>query len=208
MTRLPSFALILLVAILLLVVIFLALDFKAAFSFTTDDTQVTAISSGEGYAEDPPLVIFVQAPNILAEPLRRALFNRVGTIAPFSTMELIETPASEPGSAALVVDVDRRTYIWTPVYAAANLSVRVAFASDGRVNWDQLGEIDTVLQASPEVRMSGDLVIWDRSLGLISYPGYRNYIAGQISDKVVESIKTQLGHRPAGLEEELIVSEP
>lgn len=190
MKRLPSFALILLLAVLLLAVIFLALDFKAAFSTTTDDTQVTTISSGDGYAEGPPLVIFVQAPDNLAEPLRQALFNRLGTLAPFSTMALAETPASDPGSAVLVVVVDRRTYIWTPVYSTANLSVRVAFASDGRVDWNQLGEIDTVMQASPEVRISGDLEIWDRSLGLISHPGYRSHITGQIRDKVVESIKT------------------
>lgn len=192
MKRLPSWTVILLLAVLLLAVIFLALDFKAAFSTTTDDTQVTTISSGEGYAGSPPLVIFVQAPEDLAEPLRRALFNRVGTLAPFSTMALIETPASDPGSAALVVVVDRRTYIWTPVYAIADLSVRVAFATDGRVDWNQLGEIDTVMQTSPEIRMSGDLEIRDRSLGLISHPGYRSHIAGQISDKVMESLNTAL----------------
>lgn len=190
MKRLPPFALILLLAVFLLAVIFLALDFKAAFSTTTDDTQVTTISSGDGYAEGPPLVIFVQAPDNLAEPLRRALFNRLGTLAPFSTIALTETPASDPGSAVLVVVVDRRTYIWTPVYSTANLSVRVAFASDGQVDWNQLGEIDTVMQASPEVRISGDLEIRDRSLGLISHPGYRSHIAGQIRDKVLESIKT------------------
>ncbi len=181
---------ILLITGLLLAVIFLALDFKTAFSSTTDDTQWITMNSGKGYAEGLPLVILVQAPDNLVEPLRQALFNRMGTLAPFSTMELIETPASEPGSAALVVVVDRRTYIWTPVYAAANLSVRVAFASDGRVDWNRLGEIDTVMQASPEVRMSGDLEIRDRSLGLISRPGYRRYITGQISDKVIETIKT------------------
>jgi hypothetical protein len=190
MKKLPPCALILLLAFLLLAVIFLTLDFKAASSTTTADTQATTISSGEGYAERPPLVIFVQAPDNLIAPLRRALFNRVGTLAPFSTMALIETPASEPGSAALVVVVDRRTYIWTPVYATADLSVRIAFANDGGVDWNQLGEIDTVMQTSQEVRMSGDLEIRDRSLGLISLPGYRSHIAGQICDKVVDSINT------------------
>ena len=60
----------------------------------------------------------------------------------------------------------------------------------GGFDWNQLGEIDTVVQASPVVRISGDLEIRDRLLGLISYPGYRSHIAGQISDKVVESINT------------------
>ena len=192
MRRLPSFILVLLLAVLLLAVSFLALNFKAASSTTTGDTQMTTISSGERYTGRPPLVIFVKAPDDLAEPLRRALFNRVGTLAPFSTMTLIETPTPVPGSAALVVVVDRPNYIWTPVYATANVSVRVAFASDGQVDWNQLGEIDTVMQASPEVRLSGDLEIRDRSLGLISHPGYRSYIAGQISDKVVKSINTAL----------------
>lgn len=192
MKKLPSYIWILLFTIFLLVVVFLVLDFKVAFSTTTVDSQTTTLNSGNGYAERPPLVIFVQAPNNLTEPLRQALFNQVGTLAPFSTMALTETPASDPGSAALVVVVDPRTYIWTPVYARANLPVRVAFASDGQVDWNQLGEIDTVMQASPEVRMTGGLEIQDRSLGLISHPGYRSYIANQISGKVVELINAAL----------------
>jgi hypothetical protein len=189
MKRLPSWTLILLLAVLLLAVIFLVPDFKVARSSTTDTSQVGTIRFGQLDAEGLPLVIFVQAPDNLAEPLRRALLNRAGTIAPFSTMALIETPASDPDSAALVVVVDRRTYIWTPVYATADLSVQLAFASDGRVDWDRLGEIDTVMQASPALRLSGDFDIRDRSLGLISQPGYRSHIAGHISDKVVESIR-------------------
>lgn len=192
MKRLPSYRLIVLLAVLLLAVIFLALDFKAAISNTTDNTQVSTISLGDVHAEAPPLVIFVQAPGNLAEPLRQALFNQAGTLAPFSTMALTETPASDPGSAALVVVVDRRTYIWTPVYATTHLSVRAAFASDGRVDWNQLGEIDTVMQAGPAFRLSGDLEIRDRSVGLISRPGYRSHIARLISDKVVASIYTAL----------------
>jgi hypothetical protein len=91
-----------------------------------------------------------------------------------------------------VVAVVRRTYIWTPFYATAQLAVRVAFASDGQVDWDQLGEIDTVIQASPAIRFSGDLEIRDRSLGLISHPGYRSHLAQQISDKVLESARNAL----------------
>ena len=109
MKKLPSYIWILLFSILLLVLVFLVLDFKVAFSTTTVDSQTTTLNSGNGYAERPPLVIFVQAPNNLTEPLRQALFNQVGTLAPFSTMALTETPASDPGSAALVVVVDPRT---------------------------------------------------------------------------------------------------
>jgi hypothetical protein len=192
MKRLQSPILILLLAFLLLAVVFLALDFKVARSTTTADSQVSTIRSGEGYDERPPLVVYVQAPDNLAGPLRRALFNRVGTDAPFSTIALAESPAADPGSAALVVVVDRRTYIWTPLYATADLGVRIAFASDGRVDWNELGEIDTVMQNSPAVRLSGDLTIRDNSFGLISHPGYRSHIAGQISDRVVETIKTAL----------------
>jgi len=192
MKRVPYSILILLLAVLLLAVIFLGLDFKAAFSTTSDDTQMTTINSKDGFAEDPPLLIFVQAPDNLAKPLRQALFNRVGTIAPFSTMAITETPASEPGSAALVVAVDPRAYLWTPVYAAVNLSVRVAFASDGKVDWKHLGEIETVMQTSSTARISGAMQIRDRSLGLISHPGYQSYLANQISEKVVESIKSAL----------------
>jgi hypothetical protein len=70
--------------------------------------------------------------------------------------------------------------------------VRIAFASDGQVDWDQIGEIDTVMVSDPEVRMTADLEARDRSFGLISHPGYRSYLAKQISDKVVETINTAL----------------
>jgi hypothetical protein len=184
--------LILLLTILLLAIAFLALDFKAARSSTRADSQVNTIRSGEGYNERPPLVIYVQAPGNLAGPLQQALFNRVGTAAPFSTIRITETPASEPGSAALVVIVDRRTYIWTPVYATADLGVQVAFASDGQVEWVDLGEIDTVMQTSPAVRLSGEFDFADNTVGLVSHPGYRSHIAGQISDRITETLTTAL----------------
>jgi hypothetical protein len=142
MKRPPFRTFILLLTVLLLAGIFLTLDFKASYSTSTDNAQVASIRLGEGPAESTPLVIFGQAPDNLAEPLRRTLFNRVGTLTlgsftPFSTMALTETPASDPGSAALVVVVYRRTNIWTPLYATAHVSVRVAFASDGKVDWHQ-----------------------------------------------------------------------
>jgi hypothetical protein len=192
MNRLRSCILIMLVAVMLLAVLFLVLDFKAASSTTTAQSQVTTIRSGEGVVGIPPLVMYVEAPDNLVGRLRQELLNRAGTLAPFSTMTWIVVPGSDPGSAALVVAVDRRTYIWTPFYATAQLSVRVAFASDGQVDWDQLGEIDTVMQASQAVRFSGDLEIQDRTLGLISHPGYRSHLARQISEKVLESARNAL----------------
>jgi hypothetical protein len=192
MKRQPSCLLILLLVILVLAVAFLALDFKAATSNTAADSQVSTIGSGEGYAEGPPLVVYVAAPDNLAGPLQQALVNRVGTLAPFATIAAIDTPAPEPGSAALIVSVDRRTYIWTPVYATADLGVQFAFATDGRVDWTDLGEVDTVMEASPAVRQSGDLSIRDRTIGLVSHPAYRNHVAGQIGDRVLESINSAL----------------
>jgi hypothetical protein len=188
---------ILLLAFLFLAVIFVALDFKAGSSTTTAESQMITIRSGDGETGNLPLVIYVQAPENVNERLRQELFNRAGTLAPFSTMSLIETPGSDSvpdsGSAALVVAVDRRTYVWTPFYATTQLSVRVAFASDGQVDWDQLGQIvPDIPQASSAIRFRGDLEIRDRSLGLISHPGYRSHLAQQISDKVLESVRTAL----------------
>jgi hypothetical protein len=53
-------------------------------------------------------------------------------------------------------------------------------------------EIGTVMQARPAFRFSDHLEILDRSLGLISHPGYRSHIERQISDKVLESARTAL----------------
>jgi len=192
MKRLPLSILILVLAVLLLAVTFLALDFWAARSTTTADSQVSTIRSGEQYDLRPPLVVYVQAPDNLAGPLRRQLVEQLGTQAHFSTVDLTETPASISDTAALVVVVDRRTYIWTPVYATASLDLRVAFATDGQVDWIELGQIVTDMQASPAVRLSGELGIHDRSVGLISHPAYRRHIAGQISDRVVETVNAAL----------------
>jgi hypothetical protein len=48
------------------------------------------------------------------------------------------------------------------------------------------------MQARPAFRFSDHLEILDRSLGLISHPGYRSHIERQISDKVLESARTAL----------------
>jgi hypothetical protein len=192
MKRLPISLLILLLAILVLAVAFLVLDFKVARSNTTADSQYSTIRSGEQYDQRPSLVVYVLAPDNLAGPLRRQLVERLAERAPFSTVTSTETPAPEVETAALVVVVERRTYIWTPVYASADLMVRVAFASDGRVDWDEPGEIDTVMQTSPEMRLSGELVIRDSTLGLVSQPAYRNHVAGQVGDRVTETVNAAL----------------
>jgi len=203
MRRLPTPLLILLFVILLLAVIFLAVDFKAAGSTTRADSQLATIRSGDHYDQSPPLVVYVEAPRNLEDHVRQALFNQLGTIIPWATMKLIDTPEPTSGSeafpadsAALVVVVDRPIYIWTPVYARADLRVRVAFASDGRVDWNQLGEVETVTQDSPTVRVSGELGIQDRTVGLISFPGYRSHIAQEISDRVVIALKNALVSTP------------
>jgi hypothetical protein len=189
MKRLPFPILILLLA-LLVAAAFLALDFWAARSNTSASSQVATIRSGEGFNERPPLAVYLKAPENLDGPLREQLVEMLASRAPFSTVRPIDDPAPGPGEAVLVIVLDRRRYIWTPVYASADLDVQVAFASDGEVDWDDLGEVNTVMQASPAVRISGELQVEDRSWGLISHRAYRRHIAGQVSTRVVEIANT------------------
>jgi hypothetical protein len=76
---------------LFLVVIFVALDLKAGSSTTIAESQVITIRSRERETGNPPLVIHIQAPENVNERLRQELFNRAGTLAPFSKVSLIET---------------------------------------------------------------------------------------------------------------------
>jgi hypothetical protein len=193
----PPLPLLILLLALLVAAAFVALDFWAARSNTSASSQVATIRSGEVYNERPPLAVYVEAPENLSDPLREQLVENLASRASFSTVRPIDEPASVQGEAVLVIVLDRRRYIWTPVYASADLEVQVAFASDGEVDWEQLGEVNGDMQTSPAVRISGELQIGERSWGLVSQPAYRWYVAGQVSDRVVEIANTiQAGSPP------------
>jgi hypothetical protein len=186
----PPLPLLILLLVLLFAAAFLVLDFWAARSNTSASSQVATLRSGEGYDLRPTLSVYVEAPENLSALLSDQLVDRLSARSPFSTVRVIESPGSAPGEAVLVIVLDRRRYIWTPVYASADLDVQVAFASDGEVDWEELGEVNTVMQASPAVRISGELQISDRSWGLISHRAYRRHAAGQVSDRIVEIVNT------------------
>jgi hypothetical protein len=67
---------------------------------------------------------------------------------------------------------------------AACLGVQVAFASDGEVSWTEPGEVSPVFQGETALRISADLMVADRSIGLIARPAYQRFLGEQVKDQV------------------------
>ena len=185
---------ILLIAFLILIAgmaaAFLFLDFRAAQSNTEAQFQVSTSSSGEPVLENPPLQLYVEGPSGLTEAFVSELESRMGQF--FENITLTEPSSPGTDRPVLVIDINTVRNLWTPVYATSVLAAKVAFASDGRVSWTDLGEVDTVFQTSGAVRISGEFTVSDVTRGIISRKAYQRYLGEQTAIRVSEALYSAL----------------
>ena len=102
---------------------------------------------------------------------------------------------AQPGSALVAVSFVERQVFWTPLYSRSQLHVHVAYASDGDISFDDGGEVTRFKSAEgdpPTVRFLASYALADVTWGLVSQPGYQDYLAEQIASRVKASIEEQI----------------
>ncbi len=125
----------------------------------------------------------------LQAELAQALANQPGVGA-------VETRGSTTAQGAAVINVHfvERDVFWTPFYARSQLHVHAAYASDGDTSFDT-GETPHFASAAgdpPAVRFLASYALADVSWGLMSQPGYQEYLAEQIASRVRASVAEQI----------------
>lgn len=177
-------------ALILIILAFNFLNFRAAQSATEVNHSLSTYRAGEtppdSMAPGFTINVAIRGEPAIAAALTDALQEQleaqpnVGGVTPLSLDR-----ARDRGEPLLVVDLisDR---LWTPLYARTTLTAQLFFAYDGDAPWP-LDE-PVVFDVSPAVKADGEFIVTDRTMGLISRPGYHHHLAHSLASDIAAAL--------------------
>jgi hypothetical protein len=189
-------AFLLLLFILVLAAAFLFTDFYSTQGRLDISSQVSAYSSssiqkGTNLALNEPLDVYVLGSGLLQQELSERMPDYLKMNPYVGSITMHSGPPVASTNCVLVIDLRSKDILWTPFYARTTANIRMAFASDGAVDWiDQ----DVVRFESGQiaVRVRGIYDVNARNYGIFSIPGYYEYLGQSISKQLNDSLSAQL----------------
>lgn len=185
--------LILLGGILLIGAAFLLLDFRVAASNTQTGKLITTTDMGEDMPvpmqrrDNISVVLVGEGP--LVRALQKALTEQMGK-AGMGEIDLLQELEPVYQNPVLVVKVGEPTPIWTPIFAMSQFSVHAGYASDGDSTFmEGVEETHTSVAKKDVSNMYAEYEVNDLSWGLISRPGYHQFLADYLAQEIVTVLK-------------------
>jgi|GEM_PF-2415665 len=186
---------ILLGGIALISAAFLLLNFRVA---TSDTQAIQKILTTELEGNYPDrlqrndrisLVLVGEGP--LAGALQKALTEKMDK-AGMGELELAQEREPRYPNPVLVVTVSRPTLIWAPFFAMSQFSMHAGYATNGDATFmEDLDKTQPYIR-NPDpsaVNLYTEYEGTDRSYGLISHPGYHQYLADYLAQEIVQALK-------------------
>lgn len=195
MNRTLTFRLLLVfLALLLLAWLLLLTDIHLMFS----TTRANNTSSKGRFGEFDPnqhtrLYVWIEEKDRLSTSLRDDLMAGLRATGRFDPVLLPTPKPTAQDFPILRVWIERPGYSWTPVYAQADMQVRWAFSSANiDVSFDDTRPFTLNNLQGPALLARGKVNLRDRTYGLVSLPGYWNYLAAQAAKAVQTELESQL----------------
>lgn len=189
-----------LAGLIVLVIAFLTLDFRLMQAELSVDSSASTSSATPQGADPLPLGrdldLYVEAPPGIAVPLTEALAAGLASNPYVGVVTAREGPLLPSGDAVMVVLIDDPSALfWSPFYTRTLAEVDVAYASDGEVAW--IDEDVVVLESTDPPttvkRVRAEHTFDGSAYGLISGPGYANYLAREMTQTINQSLSAALG---------------
>ena len=188
------------VAIIILVVLLsgfalILVNFSSMTSQLEHNSQMVSSSGSQNalpQLNNSKTALYVNANDRLKNALQIEVTRLLQGRPEFGQIEVVESLENNAGLPLLVVEVEPQDLLWTPIYARAALKVNVAYASDGDVSFRQTVPVEfkhTTDQLT--VKRSGIYTFNDASWGLISNPGYMNYLGRVIAAAIANDLQGQ-----------------
>jgi hypothetical protein len=181
--------------VLLISAAFLLLNFRLAMSSTQAEKLVATTDSGEDLStpmqgnDRISMVLVGEGP--LVRALGKALTEKMNE-AGIGDVELVQGLEPANRRPVLVVKVGKPGPIWTPFFAMSEVPIHAGYASNGEMAFMEIIEETHMSVGSPDhsvLTMYGEYAVKDRSLGLISRPGYHHYLADYLAKEIVTALK-------------------
>jgi hypothetical protein len=134
--------------------------------------------------------LVVKGDSRLAWALQNQIITHLQNYPAFGQLQLLDRMDEQANDPILLLEIAPQDIFWTPIYARANLRVNVSYASDGDISF-RLSQPVEFKHTSDQtvVKKSGSYTFTDTSWGLISNPGYLDYLAREIARPIAADLK-------------------
>jgi hypothetical protein len=137
--------------------------------------------------------LVVEGDDTLARALRAEITRQAKSETALGQINLGSAQDVAAQSPLLVVRLKQHSGFWTPVYARTTLQVEAAYASNGDVSFRENEPTQFHSAGDQPVRQyEGHYQLTDSSWGVMSLPGYRDYLAHQVAVTLLTSMQEQL----------------
>lgn len=184
---------ILLAGILLMSTVFLFINFRVAASNTRTEKLIFNTDMGDNMPvpmqrrDKISIVLVGKGP--LVRALQKALTEQMDK-AGMGEIELVQELEPVYQNPVLVVKVGKPNPIWTPFFAMSQFSIHAGYASDGDSTFmEGVEETHTSIAKKDVANMYAEYKVNDRSWGLISRPGYYQFLADYFAQEIVTVMK-------------------
>lgn len=188
-----------LTAIALVAIAFFNLSFRLAQSQTITDVQASTGSSQNPSVQQirgQHLLLYVEDRGPFSASLRQQLEAGLKRSMLCSGVEVIDKYDEQMANASIVVTTKDAADFYTPVYSTATLQVRLFYSSNGDLSLIRTGQfVFGRLEGEapqPVVQSKQVIALADRTFGIVSYPGYYDYLASQAAEAVINHLETAL----------------
>lgn len=184
---------ILLAVIVLISAAFLLINFRVAASNTRTEKLIFNMDMGDNMPvpmqrrDKISIVLVGKGP--LVRALQKALTEQMDK-AGMGEIELVQELEPVYQNPVLVVKVGKPNPIWTPFFAMSQFSIHAGYASDGDSTFmEGVEETHTSIAKKDVANMYAEYKVNDRSWGLISRPGYYQFLADYFAQEIVTVMK-------------------
>ena len=175
--------------IVLLVAAFLSLNFRLAASSTRADRFTITMKLPAPQQQNESIKMLVTGDGSLASALQEALLENLDQ-AGLSGVEPVRELDAGDRNPVLLVNVERPGPLWTPVFAMSRFRVQAGYASDGDTAFmEAIEKTRTGTSRKNVANMYAEFDLNDRSLGLISRPGYHQFLADYLAREIVSTLQ-------------------
>jgi hypothetical protein len=177
--------------------VFLLFNFRLMKSTTVSNSYTAASNAGSDIKDwtfrPENTGLYVQADPRFVQSLQAEITRLLQSQVNVGSISAINQPVDRADIPQLYVEVKQQKKIWTPFYATSAYEVIVSYATNGDLSFRNTEPVTFInTSEQPAIRFQASYAIADRSVGLISLPGYDSYLADLFANAVQKSIQEQL----------------
>ncbi len=174
-------------AFLLLGGAFILGSFSAMKSELANNSSLA--SSGGSAENNASTAVYVSGDERLRQAVQNELARLLQGKAAYGEIRVLKALTDRTDLPYLFVEIQPQEMFWTPFYAKAALVVNVAYSSDGDVTFRHTSPVVFFHEGEQTfLKRSGTYTFSDASWGLISQPGYMDYLGRTIAAAIVKSL--------------------